>query len=119
MIKTEVLEIGKGAVSQEESLLIFFGKTATPELKNVSIIQEVMQEDDSYIIEEGDTVLIDDVNYKIAKVGSLATQQLKEFGHITMFFGANQAEHEIASAIYFESNVLPNLKIGSTISYSK
>lgn len=119
MIKTEVLEIGKGAVTPGESILIFFGKAATPELKNVSIIQEVSIEDNGYIIEKGDTVLIDDTNYKIVKVGTLATQQLKELGHITMFFGETQSENEIASAIYLESGVLPDLKIGSTISYSK
>ncbi|CAM3255263.1 PTS glucitol/sorbitol transporter subunit IIA [Vagococcus fessus] len=119
MIKTEVLEIGKGAISQEEPLLIFFGKTATPELKNVSIIQEIILEDGNYVIEKGDTVLIDDVNYKIVKVGSLATQQLKEFGHITMFFGENQQEHEVASAIYLASNIVPDLKIGSTVTYCK
>ncbi|MDF0478684.1 PTS glucitol/sorbitol transporter subunit IIA [Vagococcus sp. PNs007] len=119
MIKTEVLEIGKEAVTPGESLLIFFGETATPELKNVSIIQEIIIEDESYVIEKGDTILVDEVSYKIAKVGSLATQQLKEFGHITMFFGENKQEHEIASAIYLASNVIPDLKIGSTVSYCK
>lgn len=118
MKKAIVKKIGEQAIDKNDRMIIFFNDEATIELKKVSVIQEFSENSDTVELKKGGIISIDNNDYEITQVGSLATKQLNTIGHITMIFDEVPVANEVlSSAVYLSPVSMPSLVEGSVISY--
>ncbi|WP_178196132.1 PTS glucitol/sorbitol transporter subunit IIA [Ligilactobacillus sp. Marseille-Q7487] len=117
MMKTKVLNIGAKALDEKDGLIILFGKSASPRLAEVSVIQEVLdgqlQADNLSV---GKKILIDEQSYEIKYAGELVFSNLETVEH-TVFDFNEVPENPRSNAIYLAPNVMPQVKEGSTITF--
>ncbi|QHZ48455.1 PTS glucitol/sorbitol transporter subunit IIA [Bacillus sp. NSP9.1] len=117
MYKSTVREIGPLALSfEEENIVILYGPQAPRELREVSIIHENDGGESEEPIQEGGKLVIDDQEFTINKVGSSANDNLKELGHISIYFTEPFAE-VLPGAVFASPHRLPVFKEGSTIEF--
>ncbi|MHC9536503.1 PTS glucitol/sorbitol transporter subunit IIA [Dellaglioa sp. BT-FLS60] len=116
MIKARIEEIGKDAISKKEPIVILFNQSATDDLRQVSVIQSFEAGQEITSPKTGDDMQIDDQTYKIDFAGELVDSNFKSVGHATLFFMATP-EHPQPNGIYLTPHVLPDFKVGSTITY--
>lgn len=115
MIKATIKAIGKHAIS-EEPLLILFGETATPALREHAIIQEIASAE-TFDIQKAQTLHIGTQEYTVAFVGELVNKNLNELHHVTLVFAPVPAEDIIMNGIYLTPYQLPKLEVDDTIVY--
>lgn len=115
MKRSQVISIGAQAIG-EEPLLLLFDQTATRSLKEYSIVQE-WEDEAALQLKAGDTVKFDDQLYTIAWVGPSANNNLNEIAHVSLVFTDVPAEDQIANGLYLTPHSLPEIKIGTTITY--
>lgn len=113
MTETEITQIGKNAVN-DENILVLFGESITPDLLDVSIVQKPIS-DTPIALEEGGQLNFGDQTYQVIGMGPLANQNLNEIGHATVFF--QKEVGVIPNAIYVVPEELPNLEVGMKITY--
>jgi glucitol/sorbitol PTS system EIIA component len=117
MYKSIVKEIGALALSfEEEKIVILFGPQAPQELKEVAVIHEFEEDSSEEPIKEGGILQIDDQQFTITAVGSAANNNLKELGHISIYF-SDPAEQVLPGAVFASPYVLPKFKDGSVIEF--
>ncbi|WP_129732081.1 PTS glucitol/sorbitol transporter subunit IIA [Ectobacillus funiculus] len=117
MYKSIVKEIGALALSfEEEKIVVLFGPQATQELKEIAVIHELEGNGSEEPIKEGGTLQIDDQQFTITAVGSAANNNLKELGHISIYF-SEPAEQVLPGAVFASPHVLPKFKEGSIIEF--
>lgn len=117
MYKSIVKEIGELALSfEEEKIMILFGPQTPEGLRDVAVIHEVKEDQSENPIQEGHTLKVDDQEFSITAVGSAANNNLKELGHISIYF--NEPNGEILPGAVFASPYeLPRVKNGSVIEF--
>lgn len=113
MTVTEITQIGKNAIN-DENILVFFGETITPDLLDVSIVQKKLG-DEMIQLEKGGELIFGDQSYQVNGVGPLANENLNEIGHATIFF--QKEVGVIPNGIYVTPEKLPDLEVGMKISY--
>ena len=114
-MKAKIVSIGKDAISEEEDILIFFDQTATEGIAQYAIIQEFVDEDFQELA-IGDTIKFGEQSYTIEALGEKVTQQLKDLGHVSFFFGRHP-EGELINAITLKEDKLPKLDEGVVVTY--
>lgn len=119
MIKTKVVKIGEKALTGNDGLMILFGKSASPRLAEVSVIQEViagsMQGNE---LSMGQKVTIDEQVYQISYVGELVANNLATVEHTVFDFNEVPANPR-SNALYLTPNVMPQVKEGSIITFGE
>jgi len=113
MTVTEITQIGKNAIN-DENILVLFGETVTPDLLDVSIVQKKLG-DEMIQLEKGGQLIFGDQSYQVNGVGPLANKNLNEIGHATIFF--QEEVGVIPNGIYVTPEKLPDLEVGMKISY--
>ena len=108
MTETEITQIGKNAIN-DENILVLFGESVTPDLLDVSIVQKPI------VLEKGGQLIFGDQAYQVIGVGPLANQNLNEIGHATVFF--QKEAGVIPNAIYVVPEKLPDLEVGMKITF--
>ena len=117
MYRSIVKEVGALALSfEEEKVTILFGPQAPQELKEVSIIHEFEEVSSDEPIKEGGTLRVDDQEFTITAVGSAANNNLKELGHISIYF-SEPSEQVLPGAVFASPFELPKFKDGSVIEF--
>ncbi len=117
MYKSTVKEIGPLALSfGEENIIILFGPKAPQEIKEISIIHEQNGDESAFPIQEGGKLVVDDQEFTISKVGSAANDNLKEIGHISIYF-TEPFEEVLPGAVFASPHHLPTFKEGSKIEF--
>ncbi|MBT2725002.1 PTS glucitol/sorbitol transporter subunit IIA [Bacillus sp. ISL-46] len=117
MYKSVVKEVGALALAfEDEKVNILFGPQAPQELKEVSIIHESVIDNSEESIIEGGVFQVDDQQYKITAVGSAANNNLRELGHISIYFSEPE-DHVLPGAVFVSPHVLPKYKNGSVIEF--
>ncbi|MBD1380419.1 PTS glucitol/sorbitol transporter subunit IIA [Metabacillus arenae] len=117
MYKSIVKEIGELALSfEEEKIMILFGPQAPEGLREVAVIHEVEEDQAESAIKEGSILQIDEQEFTITAVGSLANNNLKELGHISIYF-SDPTEEVLPGAVFASPHVLPQIKDGSVIEF--
>lgn len=114
IFKTKVIAIGQDAEDfKQENMLLFFGEDAPPELSDfcykitIAPIQEKITPEM--------VLCFNEEKYTITAVGEVAEENLRQLGHITVNFdGATTSE--MPGTIYVEQKMLPDIKVGDTIS---
>lgn len=119
MFRTKIVEIGPMVPEfKEENLLILFGSSAPPELKDISVIHEVEGQPENMIV-EGGTLEIGNNVYKIEKVGSLANENFEELGHISIYFKNDISEELLPGAIIVTPGEYPEVEVNDFIIFKK
>ena len=117
MYKSVVTEVGDLALAfEEEKVSILFGPQAPQELKEIAIIHESIIADSEESIIEGGVFNVDDQQYKITAVGSAANTNLRELGHISIYFSEPELEI-LPGAVFVSPHVFPKYKNGSVIEF--
>jgi glucitol/sorbitol PTS system EIIA component len=115
--KSIVKEVGALALSfEEDKVCILFGPQAPQELKEVSIIHELEGDSSDEPIQVGGTFQVDDEEFTITAVGSAANNNLKELGHISIYF-SEPNEEVLPGAVFASPFKLPQFKDGSVIEF--
>ncbi|WP_419893314.1 PTS glucitol/sorbitol transporter subunit IIA [Oceanobacillus kimchii] len=115
MYTSFVKEVGSLALAfEEDKVVILFGPEAPQELRDVSIIHEVNQEDNDAPIKNGGELQIDDQIYKVTAVGTSANKNLKELGHISIYF-SEPNEEILPGAVFVSPSKYPKLDKNSKI----
>ena len=108
MIKSEVIEIGAKAVSKDEPMVILFDETASPRLREVSVIQRF--ENDvakNYDLKIGSKIQIDDQVYHVKYLGELVESNLTTIGHTVLNFKpVPEKEHLQENVLYLEPHTI-------------
>lgn len=111
--------LGAGAHAEDfraTNMIILFGATAPPELKDYCYLVNVNPIDDQ--IAAGDILRIGSNFYKITCVGAEAPVTLQGLGHCTISF-TGQTESEMAGTLYVEQAEVPVLGKGTEIQIIK
>ncbi|WP_039074151.1 PTS glucitol/sorbitol transporter subunit IIA [Bacillus sp. MSP13] len=117
MYKSIVKEIGELALSfEEEKIMILFGPQTPEGLRDVAVIHEVEEDQSENPIKEGHTLKVDDQEFSITAVGSAANNNLKELGHISIYFNEPNGD-VLPGAVFVSPYVLPKVKNGSIIEF--
>ncbi|HWO78197.1 MAG TPA: PTS glucitol/sorbitol transporter subunit IIA [Bacillus sp. (in: firmicutes)] len=116
MTQSIVKEIGILVPSfQEDKIVILFGPNAPAELREISVIHE-FNELGEEPLKVGRTLSFDNESYTITAVGSLANQNFKELGHISIYFQEPEGE-VLPGAIFASPFRFPEIKEGTVISF--
>lgn len=111
-----VSEIGVNANNQSANLLIFYGESAPNELKEYCLLLPRHHLEEK--ICPSDYFCIDNQKYKITAVGNKASEQLRDIGHLTVYFdGAKEPTQ--SGAIYVERSDYPFFDNGSVIEFKR
>lgn len=113
MTVTEITQIGKNAIN-DENILVLFGKTITSDLLDVSIVQEKTGEE-PIALKKGGQLIFGDQAYQVIGVGPLVNENLNAIGHATIFF--QKEVGMIPNGIYVTPEKLPDLEVGMKITY--
>ena len=111
--------LGAGAHAEDfraTNMIILFGATAPPELKDYCYLVNVNPIDGQ--IAAGDILCIGSNFYKITCVGAEAPVTLQGLGHCTISF-TGQTEPEMAGTLYVEQAEVPVLGKGTEIQIIK
>ncbi|WYQ54141.1 PTS glucitol/sorbitol transporter subunit IIA [Bacillus sp. FSL W7-1282] len=117
MYQTIVKEIGQMAPSfADDKIVILFGMEAPAELKEISFLHQVDGEFEDNPIKEGGTLVIDEQEFVIEKVGSAANENLRTLGHISIYFTEPQ-EEILPGAVFASPHTFPVIEKGSKITF--
>lgn len=121
MLVTKITAIGESAISQKDPLIILFGEQATEELRKVSVIQSAISSEQPVSLKPEGKILFGDQEYTILYVGTLANENLNSIGHVTLNFAQppEAKENRIENGVYLSPFELPELTIGSEITYAE
>lgn len=117
MYKSVVKEIGNLALAfEEEKVMILFGPQAPSELREISIIHETTIEPSEAPVKVGGKFVVDDQEYTVTAVGSAANANLKELGHISIYY-TEPFEEVLPGSIFVEPHYFPKVKESSQIQF--
>jgi len=120
MFQTKIIEIGPLVQEfQEEDLVILFGTSAPPELKEISVIHEIEKGEPEEILAEGGTLEFGNKVYKIEKVGDLANKNFEELGHLSIYFKDDTSAELLPGAILVTPGEYPELNVHDVIKFIK
>ncbi len=118
MLVGTVTAIGENAISKKDPMIILFGEQATEEIRTVAIIQSFEKEKETVKLKPGQKISFDEKIYTIKTVGSLANENLNTIGHVTLSFSEVPEDDRIESGLYLAPYELPELTIGTKITYN-
>ncbi|MDO4594737.1 MAG: PTS glucitol/sorbitol transporter subunit IIA [Tissierellia bacterium] len=110
--ETKVNAIGDMVSEFEDDMIIFFGENAPDTLKDYCHIIDINEVKSD--IKIGDILQIDDKIYKIKYVGDEAFKNLKDLGHLSVYFTEDE-ENLLPGSIVVENKQVPKIKIGSYV----
>lgn len=112
-VNTRVKEVGSDAIGfVKENMILLFGDMAPEDLRQYCFIlnsHELLEE-----IQPGDFLSIDGYVYTIEEVGSVANENFKNLGHITLHFQYEESEI-LGGSIYLKEPLTHELHKDSII----
>ncbi|MGW7933416.1 PTS glucitol/sorbitol transporter subunit IIA [Staphylococcus xylosus] len=113
MYKTIIKDFGDMAPAfKEDNLFVLFGTSAPDELKDISYIHEIIELSESFILDNASTLKINNIEFKVEKVGSEAHNNLIELGHISVYLNNKDI---LPGAVAISGNELPDLNKGDIL----
>jgi PTS system glucitol/sorbitol-specific IIA component len=116
MSTTVVQEIGiLFHTFKEDNTVILFGSGAPKEFREMSVIHEFYELPEKPLI-VGGTIHFGDESFTITALGTQANQNLKELGHISIYFKEPFAEI-LPGAVFVSPHTFPTINEGTVISF--
>lgn len=115
MVKFEASVLSIGPYTQEfldHNIIVLFGANAPDELVEFSVIHDGKMVNQSIAV--GDLVQIDGEQFSILAVGDVASENLRNLGHLVLKFNG-ATEVEMPGDVCVEKRPLPPLAVGSSI----
>lgn len=113
VFQTVFTRIGDNAPeSLDEGMMITFREGAPEDIESFCFIHQ--HGDLRGELRTGDTLMLADHAYPITAVGSVATQNLRELGHITIRFDG-AAEAEFPGSLHVAGKTPMDIKVGSKL----
>jgi PTS system glucitol/sorbitol-specific IIA component len=115
MYRSKVIEVGE-LVSQfaDQQLVVLFGPSAPDELKEISVIHEIEQDDSVEPLRRGGTISFGSESFRIEEVGPMANANLREMGHLSVYFRTTPGDI-LPGAIRVSPMGFPDIKAGDCI----
>lgn len=115
MYKVKIIEIGSMVpMFKEENLVILFGSNAPKELRDMCLVHEVLEISDGDLLKVGGTISFGDQSYTITAVGSAANENLRNLGHIAIYFRDEPGEI-LPGAVVLSPAKVPDAEVGDVI----
>ncbi|MGK3150706.1 PTS glucitol/sorbitol transporter subunit IIA [Staphylococcus shinii] len=115
MYKTIIKDFGSIApVFKEDNLFVLFGTSAPDELKDISYIHETEEISDDFSLNSTSILKINDIEFRVDKVGSEAHNNLMTLGHISVYLNK---EDILPGAVAISGNELPDLDKGDILTF--
>lgn len=119
---TTITNIGPKAIDPKENIVILFGEEATPEIRDVAIVQKFDKAtpQSSFVLKKDDSVTVDGQTYLVLYAGQLVQSNIKAIGHATMIFTDKLPKNLMQNAIYLEKpkdDPMPTFKVDDWILY--
>lgn len=115
MTKSVVKEIGALVPTfKEDKILILFGPEAPQELREMAVIHEFESLAEEPL-KEGGTIQFDDESFTITELGSLANKNLKDLGHVSIYF-QEPTDNVLPGSVFAAPHKFPAIKEGTVIS---
>ena len=115
---TTVQELGVNVHSfKEAKMLIMFNENAPEELREYCILHRGNELTDT--VKAGDIFRLGNAEYKVVYVGSEVQKNLKNLGHITLRFNANEEGEGLEGSLYLEDKPIVDVVPGDEISIVK
>ena len=115
MTKSVVKEIGVLVPTfKEDKIVILFGPQAPQELRELAVIHEFENLTEEPLV-EGGTIQFGEELFTITAVGTLANNNFKELGHISIYF-QEPMEEVLPGAIFAAPHNFPTINEGTVIS---
>lgn len=117
-VKATITAIGAQALSAKDPMVILFDESASPELREVALIQRFASTaaQQSLVLATGDSLIMAGKEYPITHIGQLVNENLQTIGHITLIFGS-EGPRDLQNALYLSEKVKPDFKTGTEIVY--
>jgi PTS system glucitol/sorbitol-specific IIA component len=117
MYRSQVKEVGILTPSfAEDKVLVLFGPEAPQEIKDIALIHEVLEDSSDEPIKVGGKFQIDDQEFTITAVGNAANKNLKELGHISIYFSENH-EDVLPGAVFATPSTFPEFNETSMLTF--
>lgn len=117
MFETKVVEIGELVEDfKDEGVLVLFGPSAPPELKDISVIHEFPYEPNN-VLKTGMTIELGGIEYKVYDVGSEANKNFEELGHLSIYFSEDGSMEILPGAIGVMPDEFPSVSIGEVVRF--
>jgi PTS system glucitol/sorbitol-specific IIA component len=114
LTKSVVKEVGALVPTfKDDKIVILFGPQAPQELREMAVIHEFESLTDEPL-KVGGTIQFDDESFTLTAVGSLANKNLKELGHISIYF-QEQLENVLPGSVFAAPHKFPEIKEGTII----
>ena len=115
-MQSEIVAIGREAISAEDGSLILFGEQATARIKTVSVIQNFV--DETFVnLTRGDQIIFGEQVYTIVEIGRSVNENLRMLGHCIVYF--QPEEQQFTTAMELEPHRFPRLDLHMPIYYRK
>jgi len=111
-IGPDVADLAEGGV------LILFAKGAPPELAEVSVLHEIMEEPTIEVPKVGSFLRIGSLQASLTAIGETAWLKVRDIGHVVISFnGAHEAERpgEICAATLNTQDLIAALSVNQTL----
>lgn len=115
-LSTSIVELGKQSEELvKNNMVILFDKEAPEAIKHYCLLIDNHQFDGEIVA--GDSLSVDDTQFRITKVGDAANENLKNLGHVTLSFGKKEIEDILPGSIHLEEPLLQTIKQGSKLTF--
>ena len=94
-------------------MLILFNENAPQELREYCVLHRGNKLEDT--VEPGDIFRLGKTDYKIVYVGSQVQKNLRDLGHITLRFNANEEGENLEGSLYLENKEVGDIEPGEEI----
>ncbi|MFK3939940.1 PTS glucitol/sorbitol transporter subunit IIA [Alkalihalobacillus sp. NPDC078783] len=109
------IELGEQTeIFLEENMLVIFNETVPADLKNISAVHK--QTEFKHEVVVGDTLRLQESDYKILFVGEKANDTLRDLGHCTIEF-SGQSVSDLPGTIVVEKKPVPKLEVGGKLAF--
>lgn len=98
----------------DEKMLILFKDNAPEELADYCVLHSGNELTDT--VREHDFFVIGNTEYQVVYVGTEVQKNLRDLGHITLRFNANEEGESLEGSLYLEDKVIVPVNIGDSLS---
>ena len=117
MIESVVVNVGEMAYFEDYPILILFNESVPEELEDVCIVHRFKTDLPEETIKIGQLIKLGLKEYSVQKVVSLANENFKKLGHISLQFGNSEDNEILPGTVVLDSKEIPILVPGDILTF--
>lgn len=117
MFESKVIDVGELVEDfKDEGILVLFGPSAPPELRDISVIHEFSDEPKD-VLKKGMFIELGGKEYTVYDVGSEANKNFEELGHLSIYFSDDASKEILPGAVGVTPNEFPFVSVGEVVRF--